>query len=152
MKIFYNSKIAKFFTFLPGFKTISLFGMVFTEKESLSERTICHETVHASQYSDLFVAGLMTAAFAYGIWLGLTDEHCPAMLWLLLLPVFIFYVWYLAEYFIRLIINAVKGVKNPSHTAYRSIAFEQEANDLECCCTEEEDGTEPFSFFKYYHK
>ena len=152
MKIFYNSKIAKFFTFLPGFKTISLFGMVFTEKESLGERTICHETVHASQYSDLFIAGLMTAAFAYGIWLGLTDEHCLAMLWLLLLPIFLFYVWYLTEYFIRLIINLVKGVGGPSHTAYRAIAFEQEARDLECCCTEEEDGTEPFSFFQYYYK
>ena len=106
MKVFYNSKIAKLFTFLPGFKTISLFGMVFTEKESLSERTICHETVHASQYSDLFVAGLMTAAFAYGIWLGLTEEHCLSMLWLLLIPVFLFYVWYLTECFVRLIINA----------------------------------------------
>ena len=150
MKIFYNSKIAKFFTFLPRFKTISLFGMVFTEKESLSEKKICHETVHASQYLDLFVAGLMTAAFSYGIWIGLTEEHCLSMLWLLLIPVFLFYAWYLVEYFIRLIINAVKGVNNPSHTAYRSIAFEQEARDLECCCTEEEDGTEPFSFLKYY--
>ena len=150
MKIFYDSKIAKFFTFLPGFETIFLFGMVFTEKESLSERTICHEKEHASQYSDLFVAGLVTAAFAYGIWLGLTEEHCLSMLWLLLIPVFLFYVWYLVEYFIRLIINVVKGVDNPSHTAYRSIAFEQEARNLECCCTEEEDGTEPFSFLKYY--
>ena len=125
MKIFYNSKIAKFFTFLPGFETISLFGMVFTEKESLSERTICHEKEHASQYSDLFVAGLMTAAFTYGIWLGLTEEHYLSMLWLLLIPVFLFYVWYLVEYFIRLIINAVKGVNNPSHTAYRSVAFDR---------------------------
>ena len=152
MKIFYNSKIAKLFTFLPGFKTISLFGMVFTEKDSLTRRTICHETVHASQYFDLFVAGAMMAAFTYGIWLGFTQEHCTEMLWLLLLPIFLFYAWYLTEYFIRLIINIAKGVDEPFHTAYRNIAFEQEANDLECCCTEEDDGTEPFSFFKYYSK
>ena len=152
MKIYYNSKIAKLFTFLPGFKTISLFGMVFTEKDSLTQKTICHETVHTSQYSDMFLTGLITAAFAYGIWLGFTNEHCWSMMWLLLLPIFLFYAWYLVEYFIRLIINIVKGVDEPSHTAYRKIAFEQEANDLECCCTEEEDGTEPFSFLKYYSK
>lgn len=152
MKIFFNSKIAKFFTFLPGFKTIFLFGMVFTENDFITGRTICHETVHASQYFDLFVAGAMTAAFTYGIWLGFTQEHCAEMLWLLLLPVFLFYAWYLVEYFIRLVINIVKGVDKPSHSAYREIAFEQEASGLECCCTEEGDGTEPFSFLKYYSK
>lgn len=33
MKIYYNSKIAKLFTFIDGYKTIMLFGAVFTERD-----------------------------------------------------------------------------------------------------------------------
>lgn len=35
MKIYYNSKIAKLFTFIDGYKTIMLFGAVFTERDSI---------------------------------------------------------------------------------------------------------------------
>lgn len=36
MKIYYNSKIAKLFTFIDGYKTIMLFGAVFTERDAIS--------------------------------------------------------------------------------------------------------------------
>lgn len=36
MKIYYKSKIAKLFTFIDGYKTIMLFGAVFTERDSIS--------------------------------------------------------------------------------------------------------------------
>ena len=35
MKIYYNSKIAKLFTFIDGYKTIMLFGAVFTERDAM---------------------------------------------------------------------------------------------------------------------
>lgn len=43
MKIYYKSKIAKLFTFIDGYKTIMLFGAVFTERDSISLRAEYHE-------------------------------------------------------------------------------------------------------------
>lgn len=40
MLVFYNSKIAKLATFISGFKTITLFGMCFTEKDSLTPKQL----------------------------------------------------------------------------------------------------------------
>lgn len=48
MKIYYNSKIAKLFTFIDGYKTIMLFGAVFTERDSISLRTEYHEEAHCN--------------------------------------------------------------------------------------------------------
>lgn len=153
MKIHYNSTIAKLFTFLPGFKTIFLFGDVFTEKDSLSDRTIRHESVHSSQYHDLFTAGAIIAAFAFGIWLQLAG-FAWGMLGLILIPFLLFYAWYLTEWVVRFIIELVKGesLLDASLTAYRRIAFEQEAKALEESSGDIEDITEPFSFLTYYHK
>lgn len=151
MKIHYNSTIAKLFTFLPGFKTIFLFGDVFTEKDSLTDQTICHESCHSSQYHDLFTAGAIIAAFAFGIWLQLAG-FAWGMLWLVLIPFLLFYAWYLIEWAVRLVIELAKGEKlsDARLIAYRKIVFEQEANALECCCEDGEDKTEPFSFLTYY--
>lgn len=50
MKIFYNSKIAKLFTFIDGYKTIMLFGAVFTERDAISLKAEYHEEAHCNQY------------------------------------------------------------------------------------------------------
>lgn len=40
MKIYYNSKIAKLFTFIDGYKTIMLFGAVFTERVNNADEDV----------------------------------------------------------------------------------------------------------------
>lgn len=46
MKIFYNSKIAKLFTFIDGYKTIMLFGAVFTERDAISLKAEYHDKAY----------------------------------------------------------------------------------------------------------
>lgn len=55
MKIFYNSKIAKLFTFIDGYKTIMLFGAVFTERDAISLKAEYHEEAHCNQYHTMFL-------------------------------------------------------------------------------------------------
>lgn len=120
MKVFYNSKIAKAFTFIEGFSTIMLFGAVFTEKESLNGKVLKHEETHCRQYVDCFAMGLSLAVllmfllFAVGV-------SSWNMLWLLTLPVLLFYVIYGIEY----VINLFRGYS--SKEAYKNIGFEKQA-------------------------
>ena len=145
-KIYYNSKIAKLVTFLADFATIMLFGAVFTEHSELSSRTKYHEAVHVEQYQTLFTAGL---ALAVGIMFTCFafDIYDWWMLALVAIPVFLYYVWYGIEYLIRLIMY------RDADKAYRMIAFEQEAYDLENeykkPCTERMYASS-FGFLKYY--
>ena len=147
-KIFYNSKIARIFTFLKDFKTIMLFGAVFTEEKELSDRAKFHEASHVEQYQTLFTTGL---ALAVGIMFICFAFDCYGwwMSALIAIPVFLFYVWYLVEFLIRLIMY------RDADKAYRMIAFEQEAYDLENeylkPCSERLTASS-FSFFKYYRK
>lgn len=146
MKVFYNSKIAKVLTFFYGFATIMLFGAVFTEHASLSERTKYHESAHVEQYQTLFTAGLalavsiMFTSFAF-------DKTGWWMLSLIALPVFLFYAWYGIEFLARLCIYRDRD------KAYRMIAFEQEAYDLQDeyrkPCPERRAASS-FSFVRYY--
>lgn len=147
MKVFYNSKIAKLVTFLADFATIMLFGAVFTEHSSLSERTKHHEAVHVTQYQTLFMLGLSIAFGIFFACLGF-DAYGWWMLSLLLIPILLYYIWYLVEYAIRLIMY-----KGDRAKAYRMIAFEKEAYDLEYeyqkPCPERRSAYS-FSFCKYY--
>lgn len=148
MKVFYQSKIAKLVTFMAGFATVMLFGAVFTEYKKLTKTSLAHEAVHVTQYQTLFSLGLFIAiggmftCFAFDIlswW----------MLSLILIPILLYYAYYLIEYLIRLIIYRDRD------KAYRMIAFEQEAYDLQhewmkpC---QERRSSFSFSFFKYYRK
>lgn len=148
MKVYYQSKIAKFVTFLADFATIMLFGAVFTEHKELTKTTLAHEATHVTQYQTLFMLGLcidLTTLFTcfgfniFGWW----------MLSLTLIPIFLYYAWYLIEFLIRLIIYRDRD------RAYRMLAFEQEAFDLQqewlkpC---QERRSAYSFSFFKYYRK
>lgn len=146
MKVFYNSKIAKVFTFLADFATIMLFGAVFTEHDSLSERCQHHEAVHVTQYQTMFMLGLLIAFGVFFACLGF-DVYGWWMLTLILIPISLYYVWYLVEYLVRLIMYRDSG------KAYRMIAFEQEAYDLEYeylkPCPERRIAYS-FSFLRYY--
>lgn len=150
MKIFYKSTIAKLFTFLEGFSTIMLFGIVFTEKKEseLSKRTENHESVHVFQYWTLFGVGLVIAIAAM-FTLFVYDIQSWWMLSLITVPALLYYLWYLLEYFIRL------AIYRDSDRAYRMISFEQEAYDLQYeylkPCPERRT---PYtlSFMRYYRK
>ncbi|MDR1336694.1 MAG: hypothetical protein LBK22_07695, partial [Tannerella sp.] len=76
--IFYNSKIAEFFTPNDGFKTVMLFGLVFTEKSALSDSVIAHERVHQQQYAECLAAGLCLTS--------LCSILLPRYPWLWLIP------------------------------------------------------------------
>lgn len=59
MKIYYKSKLAKILTFLDGFTTMMFFGVVITEREKLSGRTMSHEGAHIKQYWDIVQLGFV---------------------------------------------------------------------------------------------
>lgn len=120
MKVFYNSCIAKVFTMIKDYSTVMLFGAVFTEDSSVSERTIYHEQAHAVQYRTLFCAGLVLALIV-----SLFTELSWWSVSLILIPVMLFYVWYVIEYIIRLLLY------RNHYRAYRNIVFEREAVALQ---------------------
>ena len=131
MKIHYNSKIAKAFTFLNGYKTIMLFGQVYSEKPIVSKTTMYHEAVHVEQFYTLFNAGIYLDVVLLFLLFGLNSVSWW-MLSLLIIPLLLFYVWYLIEYSIRFLISVRRLSLKDAHThAYRSIGFEKEAYDLQ---------------------
>ena len=91
MLVFYNSKIAKLATFISGFKTITLFGMCFTEKDSLTPKTIEHKTAHSKQYFDCFNIGLYLDIILFFIIIGCVGPTWN-LLYLLLIPLLLFYL------------------------------------------------------------
>ena len=148
MKIYYNSKIAKLFTFIDGYKTIMLFGAVFTERDAISLKAEYHEGTHCNQYQALFATGFRIISII-ALVSGLNGHAGWWMLWLLTIPVFLYYVWYLVEYLIRLCIY------RNHKKAYHNIVFEREAFDLENDWNKPgifRRESEGFSFLKYYRK
>lgn len=130
-KIHYNSTIAKIFTFIAGFKTIMLFGSVFTEKNYLSLESQEHELVHCKQYEALAGVGL----FAMIILLfSLLALGCVGygLFALALVPVFLFYAWYGIEFLVKFIILLCRKMKfkDAWYEAYSLVSFEQEAVEL----------------------
>ncbi|MDR2913942.1 MAG: hypothetical protein LBV74_03760 [Tannerella sp.] len=113
--VFYNSKIAEFFTPVSGFKTIMLFGFVFTEKKSLGMAVLSHENIHQKQYAECVGIGLCIAFLCTIIF------HA---LWIWALPFTLYYILYLIEYLVHLV-RLRNGTK-----AYYAISFEREAYDL----------------------
>lgn len=129
--IHYNSTIAKIFTFIAGFKTIMLFGSVFTERDSLSKESQEHEFTHCKQYSALVGVGLFAMI---GLLFGLLALDCVGwgLFALALIPVFLFYIWYGVEFLIKFCILLCRKMKFKKawYEAYSLVSFEQEAVEL----------------------
>lgn len=148
MKIYYKSKIAKLFTFIDGYKTIMLFGAVFTERDAISLKDEYHEEAHCNQYHTMFCFGMFISLLTIGLCL-LFGNVGWWMLWLSLIPIFLYYSWYLIEYLIRLCIY------RDHDKAYYNIVFEREAFNLEKYWNKHDvlrKESEGFSFLKYYGK
>lgn len=154
--VFYESPIAKLFTFIPNFKTIMLFGLVFTEHKELSKTVLTHEKVHQGQYQDCFGAGLalaiisMFTLFAFGI-------QSLWMFLLLLIPLTLYYIVYGVEYLISFIYRSFKhkNIILANENSYYASAMEMEAYDLQDewrkPCSERRIH-HSFGWFKYYGK
>lgn len=133
---------------MANFATIMLFGAVFTEHKELTKTTLTHEAVHVTQYQTLFTLGLSIAVGIMFICFGF-DYYGWWMLSLIAIPIFLYYIYYGIEFLIQLIIHRDRD------KAYRMIAFEKEAYDLQ------QEWVKPclerrlaysFSFLKYYRK
>ena len=125
-----------------------LFGAVFTERDSISLRTEYHEEAHCNQYHTLFYFGMFISLLTIGLCL-LFGNAGWWMLWLSLIPIFLYYAWYLIEYLIRLCIY------RDHDKAYHNIVFEREAFDLEKYWNKHDvlrKESEGFSFIGYYRK
>lgn len=114
-KVFYDSTLARIILF-PNYSAITLFAWVFTKwsESSARQSVINHECVHARQWTELTIAsGLL-------IWAGTLVFGFSA--WWLPLSSVVFYLWYVMEWSIRVIVGRFS-----SHNAYRMVSFEREA-------------------------
>lgn len=125
MKIIVNNIIP-----FKGFACIMLFGFLFSRKSNLSVFVINHERIHFQQFKEctfasFFIIGLL-------ILFGLSP-------WFILLVPFTYYIWYVVEWFIRLLCALITiykvrdgGWKNHFDKPYRNLLMEREAYSYEC--------------------
>lgn len=114
-KVFYNNWIAK--TFLFSAHTITFGPFVLSKRDSLEQRVINHECTHTRQWIE------MTVLTGIIIWILMLIFNISA--WWMLLAAFAFYIWYVVEYLILLIMYREHS------KAYKNISFECEARKAE---------------------
>ena len=109
-KVFYSSHLAKLLRYAH---TITIGPFILTKRKKLDQSVINHECVHVRQWAEL------TLANWFIMWL--LSLMINLSTWWFILPVVVFYLWYGAEYLIRL------AILKTHKEAYRAISFEQEA-------------------------
>lgn len=131
----------------PGYSSIMLFGFVFTKKTEAeyTGKIAYHEGFHISQYTDCFFLGLVIGILTMFLLFAFNVKS----LWMIALigiPLFLFYLWYGANFILQLI------KFQDWHTAYRNVIFERQAYALEdewiLPCNQRKHYTS-FSFLKY---
>lgn len=134
-KVIYNSKLAHAILW-ANYTTITLTAFVFTEfknEKDMPQWVRNHECTHARQWTEMFLlSGLII--WAVSLFVDISQ-------WLYLLAVLAFYLWYVIEWLVRLIINGKQ--------AYKYISFEQEAWAAQYNETYLENANY-FSWLKYY--
>lgn len=143
-KVFYESWIAKHLLF-KDCTTITLFAWVFTKwsKEEASQSTINHECVHARQWVELSICAAIILWFSILI-------YNISVLWFLVAP-FVFYIWYIVEWFIRELVAGVMADCSDEYNAYRRTSFEREARLAEYDNSYLEN-SDYFTWFKFLFK
>lgn len=148
MVIIYNSKLVRII--IPTFKMILICFVLLCKKDKTYYTTedIEHERCHSKQWFALFCISLPILFL-----IGMFSSY-----WWLLLSIVTFYLWYGIEWLVRFILLSIKEIKatnlrsyiknigNISHEAYRMIAFEQEAREVETGVAE----CHYISFLHYY--
>lgn len=121
--VFYNSPVARLLLCLSPCDTIMLFGLVFSEvtEDRMKQATRNHECVHARQWCETSMAS-GTVILALVLSLGITP-------WWMLFAGAVYYVWYVIEWAVRLVLMSVMKVKDASDgcTPYEAVSFEREA-------------------------
>lgn len=116
MRRFYlNNRLAKLL--LKSCHTITIGFFVLSKKDKLSQRVKNHETIHSAQWIEVFFVAVVLCVLI-DVFFGISP------LFYLLSLVF-YYVWYLIEWVVKLIIL------RDAHKAYKSIGFEVEASENE---------------------
>ena len=116
-----------------GYKAMTIWPFIFVqEDESFNKVDERHERIHGRQQVEMTLVGAILS-------LGLYFLGCG---WWSLLGLLLFYVWYVLEWLVRLVIGS---------NAYRNISFEQEAYENEELPNYLED-RKPFSWVKYLFK
>lgn len=110
----------------PGYSSIMLFGFVFTKKTETqyAGKVKYHEGFHISQYNDCFSLGIVIGLIIMFLLLAFN----VISLWMIALigiPIFLFYLWYGANFILQLI------REKDWHAAYRKVIFERQAYALE---------------------
>ena len=116
-----------------GYKAMTIWPFIFVqEDESFNKVDERHERIHGRQQVEMALVGAILS-------LGLYFLDCG---WWSLLGLLLFYVWYVLEWLVRLVIGS---------NAYRNISFEQEAYENERFPNYLGD-RKPFSWVKYLFK
>lgn len=103
----------KFIPF-PGFKALNFLGILFVRGNAkITDRTLNYERIHSRQIVEVIALSFLPLSFYLhfgGKWLFGA-----------LLSLFSYYIWYVIEWVVHLMMGKGK------HEAYRSICFENEA-------------------------
>lgn len=115
-----------------GFEAMAIWPFIFSKTRLVSSRRKNHESIHLRQQFEVMVLSAMILAV-----LCLT---CMSWWWMCLAP-FVYYVLYVIDYGVRLILYE-------NEEAYRNISFEQEAimHELDFYYLKDR---RPFAWLKY---
>lgn len=114
-RYYYNNWLAKVLLYFSTCHTITLGWFVLSKRssEEIPQEVKNHETIHSMQWTELTMfSGLILLVLV--LWLNVTP-------WWMLAAPFIYYLWYVLEYLIK--------VFTFGYRAYSHISFEQEAYD-----------------------
>lgn len=120
MKVIYNSKLAKLFTFIDGFDTMMFMGIVITEMKELSQKTLDHERCHVEQWKEVTVLSALVIMVILDI-ASLASGFNPWNLLFLIPSPTVYYVIYGGEW-IYWLFRGQTGLR-----AYLKIGFERQA-------------------------
>ena len=136
--IFYNNNLAKVLYTITGDTTFALGPIIITslEEGTLGQRTYNHVATYTRQWAELTCISFLIMILANGFYVSTIIN---SMLF--------YYIWYIAEYLIRYVINKVKGLSSTIITS-----FEREARYSEDHPDYHESGTNLFNWVKYLFK
>lgn len=106
---------------MKGFSTMMFFGVVITEENALSDKTLKHEETHVKQYVDCFGLGIFVGIILMLVLLTLGIHNNLEVGLLLTIPILLYYVIYGTEY----LYWRIRGFNKTD--AYRKIGFERQA-------------------------
>lgn len=123
-------KIKKMGWFLNSFTFSNIIGItlypfgiyVKSDKTMKNKEVLNHESIHWEQQKEMTIVGLFISLL-FGILIFLLKLSLWWLISLIFIPFLFFYIWYIAEWGLRMFINL--------GNAYKSLLFEQEAYDNE---------------------